>query len=370
MSELKGFWSYVYDDDVIEGQRITKLGKDIVNHYRLLTGDTIQLFLDKDSIEWGDKWRDEIDKSLSNVAFFIPVLTPQYLLRPECIREFKYFIKRTEESGLKELILPLHYVDIPELSDEKSENELIKLIKATQWEDWREIRFMSLDSEGYRRAVDKLAKKLVAINKELENSGTNLLVNSELEADEEEDNSLGIVDKLAEFEDKLFEMPKITDQISENIGIVGQIMTDAINPIKNEKSFRNRQSLTRKIAHDLNEPTNNIFNLSNQLSSSTQDVDVGYRIIIEQAPLNIEADPESRDDFCQLFKSVKSLAEASLLSINSAKEMLEALTSLENMSRDLRPVVKRLKQGITVFTDTAKVYETWLKMIEETGIEL
>ena len=71
-SSYRGFWSYVHEDDEAERGRISELAKDVVSQYKMRTGETIELFLDKDAIEWGNKWRKEIGDSLESVAFFIP----------------------------------------------------------------------------------------------------------------------------------------------------------------------------------------------------------------------------------------------------------------------------------------------------------
>ena len=60
-SALSGFWSYVHADDEAEGDRITLLAEKLVAEYEMITGEKIELFLDKDGIEWGEKWRDKID---------------------------------------------------------------------------------------------------------------------------------------------------------------------------------------------------------------------------------------------------------------------------------------------------------------------
>lgn len=52
----EGFWSYVHRDDTAEEGRISRLAIDLVSQYELLTGETINLFLDKASLEWGDNW--------------------------------------------------------------------------------------------------------------------------------------------------------------------------------------------------------------------------------------------------------------------------------------------------------------------------
>ena len=129
MSSYEGFWSYVHKDDKAENKRISLLAKDMVAQFELLTGESINLFLDKDAIKWGDIWKGKIDDSLSTVAFFIPVLTPRYFMSPECRRELQFFVRQAINIGVKELIFPLYYVDVPLWDDENPMDDLIELVR-------------------------------------------------------------------------------------------------------------------------------------------------------------------------------------------------------------------------------------------------
>ena len=113
MANSQGFWSYVHADDQAEGERISRLARDVAGKFEMLTGEPLALFLDRDGIKWGEVWRDKIDSSLASVAFFIPVLTPRYFRSPECRRELQFFARQATRLGIKELVLPLLYVDVP-----------------------------------------------------------------------------------------------------------------------------------------------------------------------------------------------------------------------------------------------------------------
>jgi len=72
---IKGFWSYVHVDDQAESGRIIQLARDVKEQFEMLAGEEIALFLDKDSLEWGDNWREAIDSNLG----IVPVLRTHVL---------------------------------------------------------------------------------------------------------------------------------------------------------------------------------------------------------------------------------------------------------------------------------------------------
>jgi hypothetical protein len=49
----KAFWSYVHFDNDADGGRIVALAEDISKQYEMITAESIELFLDKDGLEWG-----------------------------------------------------------------------------------------------------------------------------------------------------------------------------------------------------------------------------------------------------------------------------------------------------------------------------
>jgi hypothetical protein len=133
MSGSRGFWSYVHTDDEAEGNHISRLAKDVAAQFEMLTCESLSLFLDTGSLEWGTDWREEINSSLATVAFFIPVITPRYFRSAECRRELQRFARRATQLGVKELVLPLLYVDFPAWRDEPNTDDLITLVRTFQW---------------------------------------------------------------------------------------------------------------------------------------------------------------------------------------------------------------------------------------------
>jgi hypothetical protein len=89
-----GFWSYAHADESAETGRITQLARNLQEEYSLITGQEIQLFLDRDDLTWGDNWRKHIDEALAGITFFIPILTPRYFQSEECRRELLTFTTR------------------------------------------------------------------------------------------------------------------------------------------------------------------------------------------------------------------------------------------------------------------------------------
>jgi hypothetical protein len=157
-----GFWSYARADNQLDGGAILELASLIGEEYNLLTGEPLELFVDRDNITWQQEWRERIGSSLTEITFFIPIITPRYFRTPECRRELLEFAARAMSLGVRELLLPILYVETQDLSPE-SGDEAVTLVANAQYVDWRAVRLWAPDSRDYRVAVNSLAQRLLDI---------------------------------------------------------------------------------------------------------------------------------------------------------------------------------------------------------------
>lgn len=373
MARLQGFWSYVHADDQAEGERISRLARDVAGQFEMLTGEPLDLFLDRDAISWGEDWRNKIDSSLASVAFFIPVMTPRYFMSPECRREMQFFARRATSLGVKELVLPLLYVDVPSLHNETAADDLIELVGTFQWEDWRELRFADPATEGYRRGVARLAERLVEANRQMERTDSAAIaLRVETLLDETVDDSPGFLDRVATAEETLPKLAETLMAINQDINLIGQIARESTADMQRGEGqgqgFAARLLVARKMARQLAEPTERIWASSNEFASQFHDVDEGFRAIIERAPVEIQQNPDSNPSICNFFSTVRSLSERAHAGLSSIQGMIDATTPLEAISRDLRPVLRRLRQGLTTMVEAREIGGEWVQLIDGSGV--
>ncbi len=314
MAEIKGFWSYVHADDDADGGRVVRLAHDVAAQYEMLTGEKIDLFLDRDDISWGEEWRKKIDKSLSSIAFFISVLTPRYFMSSECRRELQIFARSARDLGIKELVLPLLYVDIFSLHEDTPSDDLIALVKDFQWEDWRELRFSDVGSSEYRLGVARLAQRLVEANKKAAEANVVAAARELVPSVGDADDSPGLLDQLAAAEETLPRWQETLEAISEEIQLIGRIAQEAAEDIgrgdAQGKGFAARLAVARTMSKRLREPTERVRSFGNEFASQLYQIDTGFRAMIERAASEVRESPESRSDVCSFFSSIREMSSA------------------------------------------------------------
>ncbi len=373
MGKAQGFWSYVQSDDLAEAGRIRRLAEDIAAQYEMATGEPLQLFLDQISLKWGDDWRKRVDGFLESAAFFIPVITPRYFMSRECRREFRNFVERSEALGISELILPLYYMNVQALNSDSSDDDLVDLVRRFQWMDWRDLRFKAIETEDYRRALSAVVDRLVAANKQIENK-SQAVQPHEGRPEPADDEAPGTIDRLASIQEV---MPRWNDTIramAGDIECVGEAMQGASDKMANRpaspKEFIYRRAVARRLAQELQAPSDRIYERSREFASQIHQVDAGVRTLLEIGEQEtLKGGATEREALCSFFKSMRGLASSVVSGKMAVKGMVDGLASMEGLSRDLRPVFRHLSKGLTVFVEASDVTDGWVNIIERSKVE-
>jgi hypothetical protein len=168
------FFSYAHADDAHSGGKLADFCRWLEADVRALTGNhTFRIFLDRDAIEWGERWKRMIDGGLDESAFLIPAISPTYLNRPECRREFLQFLEKERRviggifaASNDGLVLPLLYLELPP----NRIDDIAKEVVARQWLDIQTLSFRGkrLRSNANGQLVRTMAERLVALFEKFE----------------------------------------------------------------------------------------------------------------------------------------------------------------------------------------------------------
>ena len=375
------FWSYVRQDD--HDGRLSQLARDLVTEYAMITGDRLDLFVDKDGIEWGDRWRVAIDDNIAERMSFIAILTPRFFRSPECRRELTSFIEGATNLGLRELLLPLYYVECVSIEDKEPADDLAKKVKEFQYEDWRELRLADSSSEPYRRGVNKLASRLARVNQEAEQcvttgpatAATGADAASGGEAADEEDfegglDEEGTLDRLATMEEALPEWSTILTRISEETKLTAGKMAIATSDLrKHEKStFKHKRSIAQRLAKEMSAPVDRMVDLVLAFVDKSYNIDAGMRVLIPQAAAEMVDAPEHRETYLTVFDQIRRLSETMDNALDQAEDAAGKIEKMEMISRDLRPVVRRWRQTLMTMVEARSIVAGWIEYLDTAGL--
>ena len=157
-----GFWSYARQDDTNSDGQLSQLRAVVGSAINLRWGDEVRLFQDSAAIPFGADWAATINSAIGQTTFFIPVVTPRFLKSENCRDEFTAFRRRMAALGRSDLIFPIHYVDIEQISAAETVfgDELTRL-RTQQWIDFRSLKFSDPKSSSVRQWADMLAASVL-----------------------------------------------------------------------------------------------------------------------------------------------------------------------------------------------------------------
>ncbi|MGH3066089.1 MAG: TIR domain-containing protein [Gaiellaceae bacterium] len=358
------------------------------DQYALLAGQDLQLFIDRD-IVWGEQWRERIEQALATVTFFIPVVTPRYFTRDECRRELLKFASEAKSLGVEELLLPILYVEVPNL-DEGSSDPAIAVVASTQYVDWTSLRLKDLTSPEHREGVHVLARRLIAITETVGSKPVDIpettqerlvgaretLVRLGGSSSSEDGSSLpdddapGMVEVLADAEGAL---PKLAEAMSEMTEVMKEISAttdEGAQQIQKSdelgKDFTGRVVVAHNLARKLDNPSNRMLALASQYAQALLDADAGVGTLIELAG---SAEGSDREGVCQLFASIKELAEVSRSASTSSRTLYESFGETAQLSRELRPPSRKLQEAVQHVMDGQAVIAGWEQQVNSSPLD-
>ena len=163
LPELVGFFSYSREDDEDSHRALSALRDRIQHELRGQLGrtaKTFRLWQDKEAIPSGTLWESEIKNAVAQSVFFIPIITPTVVASPYCRFELESFLAREAALGRDDLVFPILYIDVPSLEDNarRQNDPVLSLIARRQYVDWRELRYLDVDSTEVKRAVGRVLR--------------------------------------------------------------------------------------------------------------------------------------------------------------------------------------------------------------------
>lgn len=376
-----GFLSYARSDDERELGRIKRLADRIMAEFETLTGLNIEIFVDRDRIQWGDSFRNKLEEALQETTFFIPVLTPTYFLRDECRKEMLDFVNGAKALGLNELLLSIRYVDVPDLRED-STDELKAIAAKMEYEDWTSIRLADEDSSQYRVSINKLAQRLVDLTQVLEDRGlvaekkalTHATPHAPSASSKSEkpqeattgdlDEEAGLIDLLADLQPAMEEWGNTMTNYSEALEPFTQVMTIAAQDMVAANSAPNSFALkvlrARALALELDDPLQKIEALSKEYSANLMRLDPSVHALISAIETAL-SDEDVKEKLAaeDALKSLNEMVLGAIEGMDAAASSAESARANQNMSRDLRPIWRRFQDSTRNITDARYIVEKW-----------
>ncbi len=356
-----GHWSYTHGDDERAGGRILRLAEFLQAEFALLTGSSLEIFIDRESLKWGEEWELRIEDALATTTFFIPVITPLYFKSQECRKELLRFIGNARSVGAEDLVLPLLYVDVPEIHLDDPGDEAVAAVKARQWQDCCGIRLLAEDDPAYRQKVNELATRLIEINESLPVEREPEAKGGTSASRDPDPDEPGHLERFAADEAAIPRWLETMDEITEvmrQIGVVADRFGDRMERSDQEgANFAKKVVITRSFAEALAGPAAELLRVGQAYSGTLVDLDPA---ILSLARL-VDEDPDqaSHEEIREFHHQLNGLTEVARETTAELQGLVGVLDQARRMSRELAPPIDKMKQGLRHIYDAQSLFDEW-----------
>jgi hypothetical protein len=161
-----GFWSYTRADDESAIGHLSQWRQELARRLRATLGRPVTIHQDIETIALGQAWEAAIDRALAESAFLIPIVTPAFLRSKWCCEEVKRFRRIMEQRNRKDMILPLHCIDVSAFAKDRPRRaechdpDVYDYLRTLNWHDLRHLKLFDASHIEVRQQLDKVASAI------------------------------------------------------------------------------------------------------------------------------------------------------------------------------------------------------------------
>lgn len=354
--EIKVFLSYARSDEE-NLNFIDSFKKSIVYNVFSHSNIKIKVFLDTDSIEWGEDWQQKIESEVNAATVFMPLLSPTYIGRENCRKEFFGFYQTANKLGVTELILPVLLFDCSDLFVSDSLDELVNTCSRLNWESIAEAIMEGDGSPEWRKTMARLAQRFTNAYRKAEQTiceenPVKISAISESEFDQE---SPGFIEAVGNIAEEVTALVALTEQVTERIESIGNIANSGKEV--NLTSIKEANVWAIRLADRFKGPCAEIGSFGKSIFVKTQKIDLNIGCVMALANEN------------EAFLSFVEGFTRSLDNLEDVKRQLDSLLhsfkSVENISAVIRKSLRPAREGLKAVVDSIDIMNTWSGFLED-----
>jgi len=325
-------------------------------------GRDLDIFVERESVDWGENWQDAIRAGIDSAMIFMPVVTRQYFDRPACREELLNFYNEAKSLGVTSLLLPVVLLGHSYLS-ENSEDVAVRIISERQYRDLKEAWIAGPQSLAWRSSIVQLAAELVGAATAAERVLAKALSvpgpsNRFVEAIDDAPGASEVSEALEQFAEESPRLVKsLTDILLELTGVIAD--SDKIG----EKSPGEVRQVLLEMASQLQPLGAGFQETGRELESVTTKTDEimrGYiRYLRENQMYDIlESERASLAGVEEAFEPIAQIE-------GFVAEFLDQIRPLEISSAPMRNSLRGFREGGTAVRSAIAIMGTWSKVLDD-----
>lgn len=358
-----GFFSYVRADDEHDSGRLTDIRRSLSSEVSAQTGEDFLIFQDKDDILWGQRWQQRIIASLDGTTLLIAAITPRFFKSEACRDELERFLKREQDLGRQDLILPIYYISVSNWGPDHPD-ELVRELAGRQYYDWRSLRFEPLGTPEIRQRLADMSAQIVRAIESVDTYDPDHTVVLE---EDDPDQAPGFVELLAEAEDAMPLFAQTLVDFAAEMGSLGGVAQDMNSRMTaaNNSSRPGAAKLTamRDLAKAFEPSAERMEELAADYTDQLARVDGGISALIERTrETTDQADLDAAHEFAKTLDGLRIESRSALAALEDFRVQLR---DVSRISSTIRPVVHRMDVAVGELPPSQTVFDRWTSGLYE-----
>lgn len=355
------FWSYVRDDDTALFGKIGDLRDDLRRVYKLMTGENIEIFMDRDDIGWGQQWAQVVGYGITRTVFMIPIVTPSYFRSDACRDELLRFSSICARRDLSDLILPVVFTGLDRISV-GSDDEVVRIVAETQYKDFTNVWPYERGGEEWMLAVRDLVEglvnaekrvdeRLVEVFEAVEQSSPDLLDPDDPGSDSEMGMAEYAVALVPAIEAANRDLRAAVERFREFVDVL--VSTPLGGDSAGAADPRQFQAQIAVTANTVKEPAATLESAGATALQSTSEADKLITGMLQS--LSGMHDKRFVRSFREAMGDPREVASA----VDQMDEMIRQLTDVERLSSVLRKELRPARRGMQFIRNSGKLFLGW-----------
>lgn len=360
--EVTIFLSYSREDDAVYG--MIHPFKQMLGHFVYAkSGRKIKAFLDQDSIEWGEIWRDRLESEILGASVFIPLLSASYLDSDNCRMEFNRFQANATALGVKELLLPVLIVDAPAIFNESSTDDVVREAAARQWEVIEDAVLSDAGSAAWKTTMSRLANRFVSSYEaaeaklaDLDRQDINLAdtYQGDVEEESDTDDGVGLAELMTSMGQGIEDLTVSAKAMAPAIQALGTA-TQSAGPLPPNPTPHQLQTWAARMAKGFGAPAEEISNVGEHMFETTKSLDTDIQRLRRIAQELQDSTPSLALNYNEMITQLSGLGEVNA----QLNELLDKMKPAEYLSVPLRRSLRPARRGLTRITDSLRLIDDW-----------
>jgi hypothetical protein len=352
--EISVFVSYARIDDKSTYGRVSQLIDGLADTYQSMTGKTVGVFKDVESIKPGDDWRDRIRLGLSASSIFLAFISPAYLRSVNCREELSEFLAFLRANSSARLVIPLIFAAPDRIRNDFTSDDLWAQIEKLQWLNVSELRYTDPGSSAWIIAIERIADRIDEVLRtfisEIDKPGP------ESEPEPEPDLSEGTLNRMAAIEAEMPDMVASFERYSQLMLQMNEAVNKATPSMQQADTFGKKLAVSEQLARELTPIADEMDNTADKLVGYLGELTYVANYVAEA----IRRDPnEARPDTIEFLKIMRTTAATGIGSFSVIDEFTRSLGQVIGFSKDLDQPLKKIQSASLKIADLRGVLSGW-----------